>query len=449
MNLRPIDIQHRKRLILLFAGWAMDENPFRGLRHTAYDIAVAYDYRSLDCRQEAELKAYDEICVLAWSFGVINAALFIEHHSHLPITAKIAVNGTLHPIDNALGIPEAIFNGTLDGLSPATLNRFYRRVCGSATAMQSLKANMPQRDIRELADELRAIAALPHRPDLTSAWDMVYIASSDMIIPTANQIKAWEGHHGVRIVEGAHMIDFRQIINDCIIDKPLVTTRFSNSSKTYDDNATAQRQIVDTLARSIERLSTDASPDIIEIGAGTGMLSRRLATLTHSTGLTLWDITPIDSSLPGTHLTCDGETEIRRIADESVDIIASASTIQWFNSPLSFLREAFRVLKPGGLIALSTFGADNFSQLADFLPTRLHYLDCRQWIEDLRRIGFSETDVTDDRITLSFPGPTDMLRHIKMTGVNAKTTDPLSARRIINAGIKELTYHPIYILARK
>ena len=42
-----------------------------------------------------------------------------------------------------------------------------------------------------------------------------------------------------------------------------------------------------------------------------------------------------------------------------------------------------------------------------------------------------------------------MLRHIRLTGVNAVQDDPLKAaakaRRIVRTGTCALTYHPIYI----
>ncbi|MDE6192119.1 MAG: DUF452 family protein, partial [Muribaculum sp.] len=39
--------QGNTKLILIFAGWGMDSNPFREIRLDGYDIAVVWDYRDM------------------------------------------------------------------------------------------------------------------------------------------------------------------------------------------------------------------------------------------------------------------------------------------------------------------------------------------------------------------------------------------------------------------
>ena len=107
---------------MIFAGWAMDSEPFAGLYRHGYDIMVVWDYRdfSLDWSCVAQ---YDEICVVAWSLGVYAAAA-----ATAPIAARVslrlAVNGTLSPVDSLKGIPPAVFHGTLDALDERNLTKF-------------------------------------------------------------------------------------------------------------------------------------------------------------------------------------------------------------------------------------------------------------------------------------------------------------------------------------
>ncbi len=69
------------RLLLIFAGWGMDPQPFRHLTANGYDIAVAFDHRSAECADIINLlPRYSEICLLAWSFGVAAAAHFLRNH---------------------------------------------------------------------------------------------------------------------------------------------------------------------------------------------------------------------------------------------------------------------------------------------------------------------------------------------------------------------------------
>ena len=60
----------QKRLILLFAGWSMSARPFAGLTMPGYDIAVAWDYRDMSAPWLKTISDYEEIVLVAWSFGV-------------------------------------------------------------------------------------------------------------------------------------------------------------------------------------------------------------------------------------------------------------------------------------------------------------------------------------------------------------------------------------------
>lgn len=447
-----INHDHKPRLIIIFAGWSMDARPLRHLSHPDCDVAVIYDYTDTGLNLPADIWDYSEISVMAWSFGVVPAALFITGHPALPITVKTAINGTHYPVDDTRGIPEAIFQGTSANLSEETLTKFYRRMCGSSTAYREWEINKPERrDINALADELQAIASLPHIDEREVLWDRVIISESDRIIPTANQLRAWSGHHGIQLVTGSHLPDFQWIINSTITDKPLVADRFRRAAGSYDENASVQRHAAARLASlwSATSGSTDIE-SLLEIGAGTGLFTREYLRYVNPKRLTLWDLAEISAELPGTHRICDAETAIMDIPSGCMDAIVSASTIQWFNSPATFMRHCRRVLKPGGTLALSTFGPENFKELGPTTSSALQYLSCESWLDILPQ-GFEPLNISEESITLTFGSPEELLRHISLTGVNATgNRHPLTAvRSILKSGLRTLTYRPVYIIARK
>lgn len=447
MKIDYVENNCSSRLLLIFAGWAGDANPFFGLHRQGYDIAVAYDYRTFDNCQEV-LSGYEEICIVAWSFGVIAATTFIHAHPELPITARIAVNGTLQPVSDTCGIPEAVFQATLRTLSPASYQKFERRMCGSAAKLAEYHRNAPEREFAELADELRSIASLPHMVQCASLWDVVYISDSDYIIPTENQRRAWAGHFGVRQIEGAHFPPFQWIVDSNLIDKSLVATRFGRASSTYERSASVQRQISDRLAEILNCRIPHLRPgSILEFGVGTGFLTRRLYELYNPNSHLLLDIAAIPAELPGEHRICDAELELLRLPDQSFDMIAGSSAIQWFNSPLTFLRNCRRCLRSGGVVALSAFGPDNFAELRDYLPAQLSYGDVDRWQKQLNASGFEVKEVVDEHIALSFTSTAELLKHIRQTGVNALTSSVGSALQIARSGLTSLTYHPVYIIA--
>ncbi|MCM1077608.1 MAG: DUF452 family protein [Bacteroides sp.] len=455
------------RAILLFAGWGMDFRPFADVSLPGYRLIAVWDYRDPTFPPELmrELEEYDEIAVIAWSFGVPAATRFLQNYPQLPVTARIAVNGTMHPMDDSLGIPTDIFNGTLDNLSEKTLSKFHLRMCGSSSAYREFSTSLPQRNVEDLRDELRAISTIPPTV-VPQLWDCGVVSLSDRIIPPANQTRAWESEAcEVVTIDGPHLPDFNHLLRIMLTAKGRVADKFARAETTYDTNATVQHDIARHLLSLVPGTIATPSRNLtaIEIGCGTGWTSRLLAAglpIGHLTCCDLHIPASFPRSFPGVETVmtseCDAETELRKVASESLDLIFSASTMQWFNSPSSFLRECGRTLRRGGVAMLSTFGPDTMRELTDSLPYRRHYPSAetigKMLPTDCELIHLS----TEVRI-LHFPSPADALRHIKLTGVNAlpSSGNPSTVRRIIRdypltpAGEAPVTYQPIYLLFKK
>lgn len=186
-------------LLILFAGWGMDKHPFADYVFDGYDFAVAYDYAAPS--QLLDLSGYSEICIAAWSFGVVNATNFIAAHPELPITLRVAINGTTEPVSDTHGIPVSVYNATLQVLNERSLEKFNLRMCGSREAYARYGERRPQRTMESLRCELQLMGEA-HAPE-SITWDYVYVADDDRIIPTANQLAAWARHPGLRPVEEA------------------------------------------------------------------------------------------------------------------------------------------------------------------------------------------------------------------------------------------------------
>ena len=453
-----------RRLILIYAGWAMDWRPFRGLAAHGYDIAVVWDYRELTADWSRILSRYDEVCLLAWSFGVFAAS--VTMHELLPhITKRIAVNGTLAPIDAVKGINPDIFAATLEGMSPNNLRRFYRSMFLTKEQYDAFRANAPKRDIDEAIAELEAFEThtIFHAPQVEE-WDLAIISEHDRIFMPQAQLAAWHGRTNIRRMATGHMPDFGVLINQIFIDKDLVTARFADSHDTYSANAVVQKRIASRLHGMLAE-SIGGGPllgNIIEVGVGDGSLTDLYAP-THDMGtVALWDIAGVSPELvartPNARPEqCDAEIRMRRQQSESAAYILSASTIQWFNSPKAFLRECARVLVPGGWLAVSTFVRGNLGELAATIGNGMEVPTGEAWHtmipENL------EVEVRHEEVmTLHFDSPRDVLRHMSLTGVNAvrfHQSPIVLARRILanypadRGGKYPVTFRPIYIIARK
>ncbi|MDE7452693.1 MAG: DUF452 family protein [Paramuribaculum sp.] len=450
MNHAIVSHTGSSRLIIFFAGWGMDDTPFRNMRYPGYDVAVVWNYSESGFTSDF-WRGYSEICILAWSYGVYYAGRFIENHPELPVTARVAVNGTLYPVDKEKGIPAQIFNVTLSALSQQNVKKFYRRMCGSSVAYESFMDNSPGRSVESLAAELTAIGddfSIYGAPQCR--WDKAYISANDRIFPPESQFAAWNDMADIITLPGAHLPDFSRILEESFILKDGVSDAFARSAGTYSENAPAQYFVAQHLASIIKR-EAPLSGNVVEIGCGSGFLTRLIAPLlTDTASLTLIDVSPIDSSLPGKHIKEDAETYMFQIKESSLSAILSASAVQWFNSPATFLQNALRVLVPGGILAVAVYADTTFNEIPELKsPSKVFSTES---LKSIIPHGF-EVDVCDaGEYVQEFESSIDVLRHFRLTGVapvSPSDDSPVLARKILRSNITSLSYNPLFLLLTK
>lgn len=200
-------------LELFFAGWGMDSHPFAwagNSPHAAHcDFAVCYDYTDMTLNAEA-LRSYSEVRVRAWSLGVYAASLVLPA-LQCPVSSALAINGTLTPVDDNLGIPVAVYDATVENLSAESLDRFNRRMCGVHRAVFEARRS-PQslaRTVDSLLAELRHIRECAARTDRAqfTGWNMAVLSKKDRIFPIANMRKAWSAIPVLELDEPHYMPD--------------------------------------------------------------------------------------------------------------------------------------------------------------------------------------------------------------------------------------------------
>lgn len=207
--------EHHPRLLLFFAGWGADETPFKEYRPADSDYMICYDYRDLSFSYEV-LEEYESIVIVGWSMGVWAASQVMGSmkssgeasatgRAFPVIREAIAINGTPFPIDEERGIPPAIYHGTLEGLTGASLHKFLRRMCANSAEFKQFLAVTPRRPLEELRQELISIEEMhTNLPASTFEWNTAIIGTEDRIIPSGNQKKAWM--HDDDITTGAEKL---------------------------------------------------------------------------------------------------------------------------------------------------------------------------------------------------------------------------------------------------
>ncbi|UWR85314.1 DUF452 family protein [Phaeobacter inhibens] len=181
MEFRWLKRKQAGEAIVIFGGWAVGPGVFDHLAG-AQDLVFVSDYRSLDV-DLPDLSGYDHVTLLAWSFGVAAYAHWQEGRAD-PFDRKVAVNGTLTPVDETRGIPPAVMVKTAEGLSEQRFAQFLRRTFNTPQPPHAV-------DIDARRAELHAVAARGTAPSVH--FDQIWIAGRDRIFPPANQHRAWAG----------------------------------------------------------------------------------------------------------------------------------------------------------------------------------------------------------------------------------------------------------------
>ncbi len=199
-------------LIMFFAGWGMDERPFRHIKSDTYDVIIFYNYKHLYLNECITLLFnlfcnYRQISVIAWSLGVLGACAAFEKYFNSikkvcstaqvnrlmkKIERCIAINGTIFPISGTWGIPQEIFEKTIDNL-PQGLDKFNLRMCGNKAVYEQYILNAPEREGEEMKQELISIKENFNIYNPIT-WNKAIISSGDNIFPAKNQRTFWEDY---------------------------------------------------------------------------------------------------------------------------------------------------------------------------------------------------------------------------------------------------------------
>ncbi|MCM1178095.1 MAG: malonyl-ACP O-methyltransferase [Bacteroidales bacterium] len=265
-----------------------------------------------------------------------------------------------------------------------------------------------------------------------------------------------------------------------MLDKELIKTRFEKALGGYSAHADVQRQVAVRLLDLISEYLGTGSRDyagngpssgnlagsaasfpgrILEIGCGDGLLTRMLAGRLVPETMFVNDLCPsagkFVDGIPGlTFLPGDAET----IAfPRPVDMIVSGSTVQWFSDLSAFFAKCASVLSPGGLLALSTFGPDNFREFSELEGAGLEYHGADE-LGDMLSAHFGNVSVVQEHLSMEFASPSDVLRHLSDTGVAGIRREKWTRGRYADfvrryaeqfgcpAGVT-LTWHPVWAMA--
>lgn len=233
-----------------------------------------------------------------------------------------------------------------------------------------------------------------------------------------------------------------------MLNKQLIEKKFQNSIDFYDENAVIQKIMANKLISLIEKRKFE---NIFEIGSYSGILTKKIVEKFDFEAYLALDI--VDSYEKIKNLNskikfkkCDIE---KFETKQKFDLIIANASLQWCNDFEGVVQKLKSFLKEDGILALTIFLTDNFFEIRDTFEISLKY----KKIDELEKIFSKNAKIIQEIYTLQFKNPKEILKHLKLTGVNAVSEKQFGYKKIKD-GLKKLeeihqnklTYKPIYVI---
>lgn len=250
------------------------------------------------------------------------------------------------------------------------------------------------------------------------------------------------------------------------INKARIQKCFAGAASTYDSQAVIQLKMAEKLLHLLKKHLRRQPDRILEIGCCTGLLSAGIYDyLSGFSSLYLNDLVPDFEPMVAGRLDHDPRLvylsgDIEKIElPARLDLVISSSTLHWLENLPALTQKLAAVMTPEATLCFSIYGPANLRQLRELTGIGLDYKPLAE-LKSIVGLFFDIIECGEETIDLSFPDPLALLKHLRETGVTGLKTVPWTKSRLerfrqeyrtrFSRGNKvELTYHPIYILARR
>jgi malonyl-CoA O-methyltransferase len=233
------------------------------------------------------------------------------------------------------------------------------------------------------------------------------------------------------------------------LDKAKIARSFSRAANSYDSAAYFQRDMgLELVSMLPAGTDVDANFCCLDLGCGTGFFHRHLTSLydgidylgvdiaegmlqffkksRNDKGSSLHTSASINLSRknrPNNFLLC-ADAENLSIKNDAVDIIFSNMAVQWSENLPVLFAELKRILKPGGIIGLTTLGPKTLMELkqswqqVDGHVHVNHFFPLERWVEAIDDSGLT---IETQRVLmpqLQFDSVRQLLKELKLIGAH-------------------------------
>ena len=258
------------------------------------------------------------------------------------------------------------------------------------------------------------------------------------------------------------------------INKVLVAQRFAKAGQSYVEHAVVQKQISVQLFEYLKVYCPQNLASVLEIGCGSGNLTHLFQSHFQVEQLFLNDLyddveqhflnfksplnLPFVKGRPKVNWLI-GDIEQLNLP-QSLDAVISSSALQWMINLPALLQRIRSALKPNSYFGFSTFGPDNLTEIKQLTGQGLNYIDLQSLKRQLEQQDLEVLFIEQEVKPIYFDHPKSVLQHLKATGVTATAQSHrwtkqslqqfyLDYQQFYDEQGFRLTYHPIYVIARR
>ncbi|MBS7457139.1 malonyl-ACP O-methyltransferase BioC [Coralloluteibacterium stylophorae] len=212
---------------------------------------------------------------------------------------------------------------------------------------------------------------------------------------------------------------------------------FGRAAEGYEAAAILQREVETRLLESLEYLDDRVPARVLDIGAGPGRASAAMKKR--------WpraEVVALDQALPMLRQArrragwlrpfrrvC-GDAAALPFADAAFDVAFSSLCLQWAQDLPATLAEIRRVLKPGGLFLMSSFGPQTLVELRQAFaaadggaPHVSEFAPIQRLGDALVAAGFRDPVLDQDTFTLTYPDVPALMRELRAIGATNAASD--------------------------